>query len=212
MGHGGPATGALTQGRGVHPEGFEDNGPQHRLEGVPHSLRNKRPERVEPAVRVDAASPWGRDRGHALERQPRRVRQQVADRRPGWSGRLVEVDAPALDLGQDSQRRRQLGDRSPTEGPLVVTARSHHAGPPQDRGRRVLRAPGVDGGERVLECGHAGQRSGRQGPRGNRDYTGIVSLDTFAGQTVHLRFVASHGGPDNLVDVELDDIRVTRPS
>jgi len=39
-----------------------------------------------------------------------------------------------------------------------------------------------------------------------------VSLDTFAGQTVHLRFVASHGGPDNLVDVELDDIRVTRPS
>jgi len=47
---------------------------------------------------------------------------------------------------------------------------------------------------------------------GARDYTGIVSLDAFAGQTVHLRFVASHGGTDNLVDVELDDIRVTRPS
>ena len=43
-------------------------------------------------------------------------------------------------------------------------------------------------------------------------HTGIVSMDAFAGQTVHLRFVASDGGPDNLVEVELDDIRVTRPS
>jgi hypothetical protein len=43
-------------------------------------------------------------------------------------------------------------------------------------------------------------------------HTGIASMDAFAGQTVHLRFVASDGGPDNLVEVQLDDIRVTRPS
>jgi carboxypeptidase T len=41
--------------------------------------------------------------------------------------------------------------------------------------------------------------------------TAVVPMDAFAGQTVHLRFVASDGGPDNLVEVELDDIRVTRP-
>jgi hypothetical protein len=38
-----------------------------------------------------------------------------------------------------------------------------------------------------------------------------VSLDAFAGQTIRLRFVAADDGPDNLVEVELDDIRVTRP-
>ena len=39
-----------------------------------------------------------------------------------------------------------------------------------------------------------------------------VSLDAFAGQSVHLRFVANDGGPNNLLEVELDDIRVTQPT
>jgi carboxypeptidase T len=38
-----------------------------------------------------------------------------------------------------------------------------------------------------------------------------LSMDAFAGQTVRLRFEAVDGGPGNLVEVELDDIRVTRP-
>jgi len=42
-------------------------------------------------------------------------------------------------------------------------------------------------------------------------HTGIASLDPFAGQTVRLRFQAEDGGPDNLLEVELDDVRVTRP-
>ncbi len=42
--------------------------------------------------------------------------------------------------------------------------------------------------------------------------TTSISLDAFAGQTIHLRFVATDGSPGNLVEVELDDIRVTRPS
>jgi len=42
--------------------------------------------------------------------------------------------------------------------------------------------------------------------------TASVSLDAFAGQTVRLRFEAADGGANNLVEVELDDIRVTRPS
>ncbi len=42
--------------------------------------------------------------------------------------------------------------------------------------------------------------------------TASISMDAFAGTTVHLRFVATDGGPGNLVEVELDDIRVTRGS
>jgi carboxypeptidase T len=40
--------------------------------------------------------------------------------------------------------------------------------------------------------------------------TASIGLDTFAGETVRIRFVAADGGPDDLVEVELDDIRVTR--
>jgi carboxypeptidase T len=42
--------------------------------------------------------------------------------------------------------------------------------------------------------------------------TASVSLDTFAGETIRLRFVAVDGGPGNLLEVELDDIRVTQPN
>jgi hypothetical protein len=42
--------------------------------------------------------------------------------------------------------------------------------------------------------------------------TASISLDAFAGQTVRIRFQAVDGGANNLVEVELDDIRVTRPS
>jgi aminopeptidase S len=39
-----------------------------------------------------------------------------------------------------------------------------------------------------------------------------ISLDPWAGETIHLRFVAIDGGTNNLVEVEIDDIRVTRPN
>jgi carboxypeptidase T len=42
--------------------------------------------------------------------------------------------------------------------------------------------------------------------------TASVSLDAFAGETIRLRFVAIDGGPGNLLEVELDDIRVTQPN
>ncbi len=37
-----------------------------------------------------------------------------------------------------------------------------------------------------------------------------IGLDAFAGQTVRLRFEATDGGRNNLVEVEIDDVRVTR--
>jgi hypothetical protein len=42
--------------------------------------------------------------------------------------------------------------------------------------------------------------------------TASISLDAFAGTTIRLRFIAEDGGPGNLLEVELDDIRVTQPS
>ena len=42
--------------------------------------------------------------------------------------------------------------------------------------------------------------------------TASVPMDPFVGETVHLRFEAADGGPGNLLEVELDDIRVTQPS
>jgi carboxypeptidase T len=37
-----------------------------------------------------------------------------------------------------------------------------------------------------------------------------IAMDAFAGQSIRLRFEAVDGGPGNLLEVELDDIRVTR--
>ncbi len=39
-----------------------------------------------------------------------------------------------------------------------------------------------------------------------------ISLDPWAGQTIHLRFQAVDGGPNNLVEVEVDDVRVSQPT
>jgi hypothetical protein len=39
-----------------------------------------------------------------------------------------------------------------------------------------------------------------------------VGMDAWAGTTIRLRFVAVDGGAGNLLEVELDDIRITRPS
>jgi hypothetical protein len=42
--------------------------------------------------------------------------------------------------------------------------------------------------------------------------TPSVSMDRWAGQAIHIRFVAQDGGSNNLVEVEIDDVRITRPS
>ena len=42
-------------------------------------------------------------------------------------------------------------------------------------------------------------------------HTASVPMDAFAGQTVRLRFTAADGGPSNVLEVELDDVRITRP-
>jgi hypothetical protein len=39
-----------------------------------------------------------------------------------------------------------------------------------------------------------------------------ILMDPWAGQTVHLRFQTIDGGANNLVEVEVDNVRVTRPN
>jgi len=41
--------------------------------------------------------------------------------------------------------------------------------------------------------------------------TGSASMDRWAGQTVRIRFSATDGGPDSLVEAAFDDVRVTLP-
>jgi len=40
--------------------------------------------------------------------------------------------------------------------------------------------------------------------------TASISMDAWAGQPIHLRFEAADGGINNLVEVEIDDVRITR--
>ena len=42
--------------------------------------------------------------------------------------------------------------------------------------------------------------------------TASIAMDAYAGQTVRIRFVAADGGAANLVEAEIDDVRVTRGS
>jgi hypothetical protein len=38
-----------------------------------------------------------------------------------------------------------------------------------------------------------------------------LSLDRWAGEAIHIRFIAADGGTSNLLEVEVDDVRVTQP-
>ena len=42
--------------------------------------------------------------------------------------------------------------------------------------------------------------------------TRSVLMDAWAGQTIRIRFDAADGGSNNLVEVEIDDVRITRPT
>ena len=67
----------------------------------------------------------------AVEGEPRRVRQQVPDRRSRRPGRLVQVEQTALHGVERGQRDQQLGHRGPAERLGGGPGRFHQA-----RGRR----------------------------------------------------------------------------
>ena len=55
-------------------------------------------------------------------------------------------------------------------------------------------------------------RTGRAADVDGAWRTASVSLDAWAGQTVRLHFMAVDGAGNSLVEVEIDDVRVTRGS
>jgi aminopeptidase S len=55
-------------------------------------------------------------------------------------------------------------------------------------------------------------RAGRAADVDGAWRTASVSLDRWLGQTIRIRFEAVDGGRGNLVEAEIDDVRVTRPT
>ncbi len=101
-------------------------------------------EHAERLVRVDATVARTGDRLAPLEREPGRVREQVANRRARRAGRLVEVDDPFLRGDERRERGNRLRHRGEPNGARrVATRRSDPVRVDDSRGREVD-GPAVD--------------------------------------------------------------------
>jgi hypothetical protein len=115
-------------------------------------------QHLEAGVGVQAP---GARRGHGavlVEAQPGDVRDEVADRRAGWAGRLVPLDGALLDGDQGGVGGEHLGHRGQVEGAILVAVGVQHGAPGvDDRDGRVVDRPT---GYRV-QAVHAAHGSGR---------------------------------------------------
>ena len=94
--------------------------PEHRrLAGTPRTASRRAPRRarehLEAGVRVDPPLARARDRRAVLERQPGRVREQMAHRRALRPGRLVEVEVPSSAATSVASAVDELRHRRPAE-------------------------------------------------------------------------------------------------
>ena len=134
---------ALERGR-PDARGLEHGAREVRLEGHRGALLEKRAEDLVAGVRVDAPLARRRDRRSGIEPEAGRVGEQVAHRRAGRAGRLVEVEDPFLGGDEDGAGGRELRDRRP---PRRARRRRH-----APRARRLATTTATDA------CG-AGQSS-----------------------------------------------------
>ncbi len=135
---------------GPHPERLEDAGGEVVGERHLRARLDVLRQGLEPDVRVDAprAGPAGR---HArLEREPRRVREEVADGGSLRPGGLVQVDRPLLSGDERRERRHELGHGRPAEDVLARAEDVADGALAHDTGRGGLRGPAVD----LLEGAH----------------------------------------------------------
>ncbi len=151
---------------------------------------------------------------------------------PGEPGADVPVrpeaarhDAVGLE-GLRDRREGRLDADQPRPGRAVTTVRSPAIALPATAGQRLtFRYVFAHDAAVVGRRFAAGDRRGRWRPDGRlvqgREArstsngvwrTASIPMDAFAGQTVRVRFVAADGGDANLVEVEIDDVRVTRGS
>ncbi len=106
------------------------------------ALFHERGGHLEAVVRVHAPHARPRDRRALIERQPGSMREQVAERRAGRPGRLVEIDEPFLGRHEHRNRRRELGHRRPREPAAHLAVRRFDE--PGHADRDVLARPTVD--------------------------------------------------------------------
>jgi hypothetical protein len=107
---------------------------------------------LETVIRVDAARARAGDRRAVVERQARRVREQVTERRARRAGRLVEVDDPLLRGDEHRDRSRELRHRRPRKPAVPAAHRSLDRADGGDRG--VLARPPLDLAQRLHERRH----------------------------------------------------------
>ena len=155
----------LFEARVVHPERRQDPFAEDSLERPALPLPHQRAERIETGVRIDPPRPGRRKGGLTLEREPRRVSEQMTDRRSRRTGSLVEVEQAAIGRDQHGPRRRELGHRRPAEAmPCLATTREDSRRP-DHHGRRVVGTPRVDRGQDVVEVAHRAKRTGARRDR-----------------------------------------------
>ena len=92
-----------------------------------------------------------RDRLRALERKPARVREEMANRRAGRPGRLVEIDDALLGCDERRERGDRLRHGCQSDRARRVAVRRHLAAWIDDTGGGELDGPVVD----LAKCLHA---------------------------------------------------------
>ena len=140
--------------RAGHPERSQHAIAERHREGTAIARLEHRSERVKPCVRVDPACPRLREDPVPVERQPRRVREQVPDGGGGRPGGIVEVDRPVIDRREDGECGRELGDGRPAEDAVRVAVVSDDTIAVHERNGRMIRAPSIDGREGRFELRH----------------------------------------------------------
>ena len=128
----------------VPPHVREVLGERHR-----RPLGDQRGRDLEAVVRVDAPRAGTRDRRTVVERQARRVREQMAKRRSRRARGFVEVDDPLLRGDEHRDCRRELRHRRPRKPSVPVAHRS--LGSARDADCGVLTRPPLDLAQRVHE-------------------------------------------------------------
>ena len=159
------------------------------------------------SVRFGARQPGRRPRSYGAKRARARLRRgrsrlvtgaAAGSRRPNANdldGRTT-ARSPAIDLpaaaGQRLTFALRLRPRLSFDhvGPLRGHHRACRTGRPSKSSESLGNGLDVDGAWR----------------------TASISMDRFAGSRIRIRFEAVDGGSNNLVEVEIDDVRITRPS
>ena len=190
----------------------EDDGTLRRLRRRPRGRAAAGPStRTAPTPRSPRRPAGSAER--TRHRRRRRVPKQLGTTTSGSkayvTGAAAGSSSTAYDLdGRTSIRSRAItvpaGDRPEADVPVRVRPR-----PPSSTAddRSAPSSRSADGTQSTVFT------NARQGRRRRRDLARRrrSALDAWAGQTIRIRFEAVEGGAPNLLEVEIDDVRIDPP-